>query len=159
MTIVGFLGAWLLVAGPLYQAALELRDENLEQDHFDKAREQVNNVPHVSVWWWLIPPVKVYLERRRDARFRREFMNHLSDTDLEAMVSFMSKATGWAVVSLGGFLLAVNETYELTKVFDAPIHLFWILLVVGLFASIFYVISRVRRSQGMLSQIEKRKDQ
>jgi hypothetical protein len=27
----GFLGAWLLVAGPLYQGALELREEDVDR--------------------------------------------------------------------------------------------------------------------------------
>jgi hypothetical protein len=29
---VGFLGAWLLVAGPLYQGALELREEEVDRE-------------------------------------------------------------------------------------------------------------------------------
>jgi hypothetical protein len=28
----GFLGAWLLVAGPLYQGALELREEDVDRE-------------------------------------------------------------------------------------------------------------------------------
>jgi hypothetical protein len=40
----GFFGAWFLVAGPVYQAALELEEEGLERDTF---------APRSPGWWVL----------------------------------------------------------------------------------------------------------
>ena len=47
----GFFGAWLLVAGPLYQAALELGEQNISRE--DMAGVQ-RNEPEArpSGWWW-----------------------------------------------------------------------------------------------------------
>jgi hypothetical protein len=48
----GFAGAWLLVAGPLYQGVLELREENAEQAESDPSARQVAPPPPPSIWWW-----------------------------------------------------------------------------------------------------------
>ncbi len=59
----GFFGAWLLVAGPLYQAALELAGENISRE--DMAGVQPTSRPgEPSGWWWLIPPVGFWKQRR-----------------------------------------------------------------------------------------------
>jgi len=53
----GFVGAWLLVAGPVYQAALELDAEEVARDALENAANRLPPTPQPSVWWWLIPPV------------------------------------------------------------------------------------------------------
>ncbi|MGH7241467.1 MAG: hypothetical protein ACREGB_04175, partial [Candidatus Saccharimonadales bacterium] len=54
---LGFIGAWLLFAGPIYQAALELQDEDIEMDRIRAAGRKVEKPADVSVWWWLLPPI------------------------------------------------------------------------------------------------------
>jgi len=51
----GFAGAWLLVAGPIYQAAIELEAEEIERDAIRDAAQAVPGPPPNSRWWWLIP--------------------------------------------------------------------------------------------------------
>jgi hypothetical protein len=53
----GFFGAWLLFAGPLYQANLELRAEDIEVDRIRAAAKEAPAPEEVSKWWWLVPPV------------------------------------------------------------------------------------------------------
>jgi hypothetical protein len=60
---VGFLGAWLLVAGPLYQGALELREEEVDREGIEASTARVPRPDPPSPWWWLLPPA-VYLIRR-----------------------------------------------------------------------------------------------
>jgi hypothetical protein len=62
--VAGFFGAWLLFAGPLYQANLELRAEDVEVDRIRAAKE-APAPDEVSKGWWLVPPVHRVLRRRR----------------------------------------------------------------------------------------------
>lgn len=134
----GFLGSWLLVAGPVYQAWLELQEESFESDRIRALTTTVDAPPAVSAWWWLLPPVRFVLARRRSRRYRRIITDAMTDEDFEQMSSFISKATGWMYVGVGAFLLALVETYELAHDLDWPIVVFWTLTVVmggGCFAN------------------------
>ena len=126
----GFFGAWLLVAGPLYQAAIELREEDLERDALADLAQQVERPTPVSSWWWLVPPVHVWLKRRRGQAFRRAVFARLSAEQRAAFVTFVNKATGWMFVGLGGLLIAVKETWELRELEEWPAAVFWVLIVV-----------------------------
>lgn len=126
----GFIGTWLLVAGPLYQAALELQDEDIEQEHLHAVRQTLPPPRPTSAWWWLFPPVRIVLARRRSDAYRRAFIAQLPDEDVESLLSFINKATGWLYVASGGLLLAINETYELCK------HMEWSLAVCWLIAGV-----------------------
>jgi hypothetical protein len=125
----GFLGAWLLVAGPVYQAVLELRAERIESDRLRRAAHEVTPPSPVSPWWWLLPPVKLVLERRRRERHQDLVVSHLSDEDYEALRSFINKATGWLLVGSGGLLIAAKETFELVEHEEWPTAAFWVLVV------------------------------
>ena len=112
-----FVGAWLLVAGPTYQAGLELDAEELEFHRIHRLIQEVAPPP-VSPLWWLLPPVKLVLNRIQFNQHRNRLMERLSSADLAAMWRFSNKATGWLLVAGGGLLLAMNETRELTQLFS-----------------------------------------
>jgi hypothetical protein len=61
----GFVGAWLLFAGPLFQAVLELRSEEIEFDRLRELGTTVPAPPAPSSWWWILPPVAWMKHRRR----------------------------------------------------------------------------------------------
>ena len=54
--LAGFVGAWLLVAGPLLQGAIELRDEEMDREGFEKVKGDVEYPQPISRWWWLLAP-------------------------------------------------------------------------------------------------------
>lgn len=54
--------------------------------------------------------VRYWLQRRREKRYRRAGMQTLTPEQLDALVEYINKATGWLFVALGGLLLAVKET-------------------------------------------------
>jgi hypothetical protein len=126
----GFLGSWLLVAGPIFQASLELRAEAFERDHLDAVKAGVEKPRPVSAWWWFLPPVKYVLERRRGRAYRDQVIAQLPAADIEALVRYLNKAMGWLYVGLGGFLIAVTETWHLREVYEWPQVAFWIVVVV-----------------------------
>ena len=86
---VTFAGAWLLVAGPLYQGSVEL-------DEFDVDREGIEGIKASAVrtaqgrpsawwwWWWLLPPVMYVLHRRWTTAFRQATFAQLTQTQSSA---------------------------------------------------------------------------
>lgn len=66
----GFLGAWLLVAGPLDQAVREIEEQGFQHEPLEEAKQRVEEPPPVSRWWLLPPPVWWLPARRRDSIYR-----------------------------------------------------------------------------------------
>lgn len=145
----GFLGAWLLVAGPLFQAAVELDAQEDRRGGLTRVARQTER-PRLSPWWWLLPPVAYVLQRRRQRDVRRQLFDALTAEELEGFVEFTSVATGWALVAAGAFFIAVKETYELAELYAWPLGVFVALLVVMLAACAAYTVVRVRQAHGLL---------
>ena len=57
----GFLGAWLLVAGPLDQAVREIEEAGFEHEVLEAAKAHVEEPPPVSRWWLVLPPLNAWL--------------------------------------------------------------------------------------------------
>jgi hypothetical protein len=78
---VGFLGAWLLVAGPLYQGAIELHEQDVDRDAIEASSARVPRPDPPSPWWWwwwLLPPVLYLIRRHRGRAFRRAALAELT---------------------------------------------------------------------------------
>jgi hypothetical protein len=146
----GFLGAWLLVAGPLHQARVELADEEFEREHFEPLMATLDPPPRLSIWWWLLPPLRLYLGHRRKEQWERKVWVALPDEDFEALNSFMSKARGWLLVGAGGLLIATKETWKLREHYEWPQAVFWILLVASALAAALNTVLSVRRTHHIL---------
>jgi hypothetical protein len=133
---VGFLGAWLLVAGPLYQGALELREEEVDREGIEASTARVPRPDPPSPWWWLLPPAVYLIRRHRGNAFRQAALAQLTQTQREQFTSFINKAVGWFTVAVGAFLLAVEQTWQVIERYRWPVWLFWLLIVVMLGASV-----------------------
>lgn len=143
VAVCGALGAWLLVAGPIYQAALELGEQEFDREQLSAAFASVPPSPRVSLWWWLLPPVAYVLQARRSRAHRQAIMDVLTPEQLRQMVTFMNKANGWFVVASGAFLLAVQQTWALQDLFGWPPLAFWVMVVALSLLCVGYVIYRM----------------
>ena len=141
----GFIGAWLLVAGPIYQAAQELLDQDIERERIREAQHAIEVPPRVSALWWFVPPIKLYLEHRRSQAYRQRFIASLLPEDVEAMMSFMSKAMAWLMVATGGLCIAIKETYELCEAYEAATWLMWLIVAGMAFCSVLYTVMSLVR--------------
>jgi len=126
----GFLGAWLLVAGPLFQAAIELRDEDLDREQFERVKGEVPQQQPVSRWWWLLPPVAYYKGRQRNNAYQKAMMAALPTETREQFVGFMNKANGWFTVAAGAFLIALKETWELAELYELAVAVYIVAVIV-----------------------------
>jgi hypothetical protein len=141
----GFLGAWLLVAGPLYQGAIELREEDVDRDAIEASQAKVERPPSPSPWWWLMPPVMYVLWRRRSGAYRRAVLAELSHEQREQFARFINKASGWFTVAAGASLLAAEQSWNVAERYHWPDWLFWALIAVMLGASVLNTALRMSR--------------
>ena len=139
----GFLGAWLLVAGPLYQGALELREEEVDREGIEATTASIRRPDPPSPWWWLFPPVMYLIRRHRNNAFRMAAMAQLTQAQRDQFTSFINKATGWFTVAGGAALLAAGETWQLVEHYDWPVWLFWLLMIVMLGVSVLNTAARM----------------
>lgn len=147
--ILGFSGAWLLFAGSIYQAYLELTSEQLQADHIRATLKNVGPPSKASAWWWLLPPVKIILERQLGRAYREQFIRTMDPGDVSLMLDFGNKAAGWLLVAGGGALIAMKETYELAERFAVPAYGYIPVIAGLLFLSIRYAFVRSRRDKAL----------
>jgi hypothetical protein len=154
----GFVGAWLLVAGPVYQAAVELSDQEMARedverltDHLDRSHIE-GAPPRVSSWWWLFPPVLYLKHRRREATLRQLMLSQLTPEQAGIVIDYLNKSTGWLLVGAGGLLIATKETWELREHFEWPVWIFWVLCVVMAVLCLANAGRRMERSQSNVTR-------
>jgi hypothetical protein len=142
----GFIGAWLLVAGPLLQGAIELRDEEMDREGFEAVKGKVEYPAPISRWWWLLPPVYYVLNKRRSDAFRRATMGVLTVEQRRQFVGFTNKATGWFTVAGGAFLIFLKEAWELSELYELPLWIYIVVVTVLAIAAIANTITRLSKS-------------
>jgi hypothetical protein len=141
----GFLGAWLLVLGPLNQAIREVQEEEFSREAITHAARAIEVPPPVSGWWLLLPPVYFVLRRRRDHVYRQRVREAMSAEDVQAFDHLRDVAGAWFLVSAGAALIAVKETWGLREEYAWPEWSFWALLVAMLVVSAAVIAARMRR--------------
>ncbi len=143
----GFLGAWLLVAGPLDQAVREVDETEFEHEAIAEAASRVERPPQVSSWWLLAPPVWWWLRSRREHTYRDRVAAAMDDRALLAFFNLRDVLNAWVFVAAGASLIAVKETWELHESYDWPGWAFWALAVVALTGCVGSTRARYQRRQ------------
>jgi hypothetical protein len=144
----GFLGAWLLVAGPLAQATRELQEEDIERDDLARAAATLPKPPPVSAWWLLLPPVYYWLRRRRLRAWQQAVWAAMPSDKAQAFRSFREKADAWLVVASGAALLALKETWAVREAYGWPALVFWLLIALMSSLCVANTLARVHRGTG-----------
>jgi hypothetical protein len=126
---VGFIGAWFLFAGPIYQSALELREEDEARLSMQRLLESTAAPAPVSPWWWLLPPVAIFLILRRRGRHVQIVDAAMSDDDRQAIGHYQAVARGWWFVGLGAWLIFLKEGWELAEHREWSPAGYWIVVV------------------------------
>jgi hypothetical protein len=142
----GFLGAWLLVAGPVYQAAIELQEEEVDRESLAQVKSSVPEPEPLPAWWWLLPPVAFLKQRRLSTDYREAVVAAMPDHVIAQFVHFQDKALGWLMVAAGAFLISVKETWELAELQEWSHGVFWAVLVVMLVLALGFTVYRLHRS-------------
>jgi hypothetical protein len=149
IAVAGYLGAWLLVAGPVYQAAVELDAEAFDRETIARANDAVPPPPPISPWWWLLPPVAWLRQRRVERAHREAVLKVMTPEQVTHLLRFGAKATGWLIVAVGAALIGVKESWELVELLDWPGGVLAALVVVPLVLALLHAGLRVRRDHRM----------
>jgi hypothetical protein len=143
----GFAGAWLLVAGPIFQAAIEFSEQDMEGGEFAALAAKYTPPPRYSGWWWVLPPVGYVLHRRWSRRAHREMLQLATPEQRRMFAQLGNKATGWTMVASAGILLALNETWGVKRHYHWPALAFWLLAVAMTVLSASYTAARMGRDR------------
>jgi hypothetical protein len=122
------------------------------RDAIQHAADVTAKPPLFSRWWWLIPPVGYTLQVRRSRVYRRSVMDVLTSAQMEQLVRFGNKATGWILISVGALLVALTETWTLRDLYDWPLAVYVLVVAVMLLASASYTAVRLRRTDDLMRQ-------
>jgi hypothetical protein len=148
---ITFAGAWLLVAGPLYQGSAELSTLDFDREGIQGAAADIQAThDRPSAWWWLLPPVMYFLHRRWYATARRALLARVTTTQRQQVTSYQSKATGWYTVAAGATLLAIGQTWQIVRHYRWPTWVFWLLLGVMSAAAVLNTAIQMTRDTHML---------
>ena len=134
--MVRFVGAWLLVAGPLDQAVRELEEEDFERESLTRAAAHVGPLSPVSSWWLLVPPVYYVLHRRRNNAYRRQVAEAMTGEELAEFAHLRDVFGAWA--------------WELREAYEWPRWSFWALVAAMLLLCAARTATRTRRRQRAL---------
>jgi len=126
---VGFIGAWLLFVGPVYQSALELREEEDARVSMQKALESAPPPDRVSPWWWLLPPVAIVKIFRRRGQYVGIIDELMSQEDREAIGHYKAVAKGWWYVGAGAWFIFLKEAWELAEHREWTARGYWLTVV------------------------------
>ena len=142
--IFGFLGGWLLFAGPVYQALVELREQRFAQAEATQIIEQLRAVPkpQISRWWWLFPPAAYLASRRVDKAWRLGALGALTPSQRERFLAFQQKAAGWLIVACGALFIAIKETGELVEHFELSRAMLALLIAVPFLLGVGYTVNQ-----------------
>lgn len=141
----GYIGAWLLVAGPMYQGALELNEQQFDRDVIRERSLTVPRPSRVSPWWWLLPPVAYILIHRTQDEWRKQVMMSLTPEQREGFLSYSNKATGWLIVGGGAALIGIKEAFELVEAMEWPVWITLVLCVAAAGLGLGYTVQRMRK--------------
>lgn len=152
--ICACVGSWLLVAGAVYQAALELADEELDCRQIADVASALPKPKRVSAWWWLLPPLAYVFKLRRANLHRERIMAALDPVQRQQTVSFFNKSGGWLIVATGAYLLAVVATWQMDEALDWPGATVWIIVAVATVVCIGYTVRQMLRTQRLLARVD-----
>jgi len=154
----GFLGAWLLVAGPLYQGAIELLEADIDRDAIEETTASLPRPDPPSPWWWLLPPVMYLIRHRRGQAYKRAALAQLTPAQREQFTSFLNKATGWFTVAIGATLLAIDQTWQVIDRYHWPMWLFGLLIAAMLGSSVLNTALRMNHGRRETSAAQPAED-
>ena len=116
----GFVGAWLLVAGAIYQAAIDLSEVKVDSAMIRAAANTIPAATKVSPWWWLLPPVAYVMTTNRQRAWRLQIMASLTPEKRAEFLTYSNAALGWFVVGAGAALIGFQEAAELAEIMEWP---------------------------------------
>ena len=147
ITILNFLGGWIIYTFSTYQGAMEIAEQ---KSIIHKIKDVSKSYKDVSPLYWFFPPLKIHLETKRFKAIFKEFSSQ--NDDFEEVFTISNKATAWFYVGIGSLLNCVGTTDALLDFLNIELNdflfaLLFIVLMVLCLVSIFYRMSDKARNK------------
>jgi hypothetical protein len=146
----GFLGAWVLVTGPVYQGAAELGEIEVDRETIRSQADTTAHSERISPWWWLLPPVAYVKTTRNQNAWRYQVMASLTPEQRAQFLTYSNKATGWFIVAAGAALIGIQQAAELVETLDWPGLATIPLAAAAATAALAYTVRRMHLTQRAL---------
>lgn len=151
LIVLGFIAEWFLFTFSMQQAVTEFSEQ---QDILEEIEETTDHYPDVPVLYWIIPPLKIWLEKRRIEEILRDLTSD-SET-IEKLYGLSNRALAWTYIALAEIFISADATNELLTLLDIQLSnsLFIVfnIILIGLGA----LIVAFRTSDFMRSRFIKR---
>lgn len=151
MIVLGFIAEWLLFTFSLHQAVIELKEQEVALKEIQTTSKKY---PDVSPIYWLFPPLKVWLEKKRVERILHDIA--INRKNFDELFSLSNRAIAWAYIAVAEVFIGLISTDELLDLLNFQVSrggfILINLLIIGI--SILFVIYRT--SDLIRSRIYKR---
>ncbi|MFT4245308.1 MAG: hypothetical protein QM571_02135 [Micrococcaceae bacterium] len=152
MAWCAFIGSWVLVAGPLYQGAMELGELDIDREEIANQAHQIEPPEHISPWWWLVPPAAYIMTKRNQEPWRKKVFANFTAEQREQFVSFSNKSTGWFMVCIGASLIGIDSANSLAETMEWSTTAMIPLIIVAMILCVTFTVVRLHGSKGMLQK-------
>ncbi len=146
----GFAGAWVLVAGPVYQGALELGEVEVDREAIRSQAGSTAKPQRISPWWWLLPPAAYVKTTRIQTAWRQQVMASLTAEQRTQFLTYSNKAAGWFIVGAGAALIGVQQAIELVETLEWNGLVTIPLVAAAAAAALAYTVRRLHLTQQAL---------
>ena len=79
-------------------------------------------------------------------------MHVLTPAQMEQLVRYANKSTGWILIASGAFLVALKETWLPKEIYDWPVPVYVLVVVLMLVACALFTLVRQRRTHDIMAQ-------
>lgn len=116
LTILGFIAEWLLFTFSLHQAVIELSEQKEALDDIKLASTKYRSV---SPFYWLFPPLKVWLEKKRMEKILHDIT--VNTKDFDELFGLSNRAIAWAYLAVAEIFISAIATNEVLEIFKVEL--------------------------------------
>ena len=116
LIVLGFMAEWFLFTFSLYQAVVEIGEQEVILGQIKSTSKEYREVP---AFYWLVPPFKVWLEKKRVERILHDIT--VNTEDFDQIFSLSNRAIAWTYIAVAEILIGVISTNEILELFNIEV--------------------------------------
>lgn len=116
LVILGFFAEWLLFTFSMQQAVTEFSEQQEILEEIEVTAEQY---PEVPVLYWIFPPLKIGLEKKRIEKILNDLTTDPKVT--ESLYGLSNRAIAWTYIALAEIFIGAISTDELLELLNIQV--------------------------------------
>lgn len=144
LIILGFFAEWFLFTFSLQQTVIELDEQRYILDEIELTSEKYRDV---SPLYWVFPPLKVWIEKRRAERILHDIT--VKRGEFDELFDLTNRAIAWAYLAVAEIFISVIATEEVLEIFNIQLSN-WKFVGLNLFFVILGILIVVYRTSDFM---------